>query len=289
MFEVPRDDNTASPKQNESGPNYFAYYKHLVLDLLSENGTCFIPFTEADSIGESEGSHNDDKGRKLNYFCGAYFSEAIADGLSEFKKERVLATLNESATCFNREVDEMLDHILAAFQIDSNLRERVQSPSNLNAALDEDEDLSMPLNNKKRKAHSNKSNYSGRNSTSVAQVYNNIQALQGKDEICHEDVEKYTFHLLKKLDKMEENLEDYLNVVMSKCRPMTRIEKHRLGKTIRKLPEKALDRAVEILQPSNFSAKDLPEKIFVDLEKQDNVKLWRLYYYVELVVQASKL
>lgn len=112
MFEVPKDNNTASPKQNESGPNYFAYYKHLVLDLLSENGTSFIPFTKADSIGEAGESHNDDRSRKLNYFCGsdAYFAEAITCGLPDFKKERVLATLNESATCFNREVDEVNFH-----------------------------------------------------------------------------------------------------------------------------------------------------------------------------------
>ena len=52
---------------------------------------------------------------------------------------------------------------------------------------------------------------------------------------------------------------------------MTRIEKHRLGKDIRKLPAKALNRVVEILQPSNFSATDFPESIVVNLEEQVNL------------------
>ena len=52
---------------------------------------------------------------------------------------------------------------------------------------------------------------------------------------------------------------------------MTRIEKHRLGKDIQKLPEKALNRVVEILQPSNCSAKDFPESVVVNLEQQVNL------------------
>ncbi|XP_020265295.1 uncharacterized protein LOC109840888 isoform X1 [Asparagus officinalis] len=276
MSEIPRD-NTASPKQNEFSPNYFAYYKHVILDLLSENGTCFLPSMEVDSavpVGMGCGS-------------SSYFSEAVAVGLSEFKKERLLATLNESSSCFNREADEILEHILAAKDIDSNLREKEHDGSYSKAASEED--LDMPLYKRKRKSHPDNIKYSSGNSVSFKQVYKTIQALQGEDEICHEDVEKYTSQLLAKLDKMEESLEDYLNTVVSTCRPMTCIEKHRLGKQIRKLPAKALDRVVEILQPSNFSANNLPETVFVNLEEQDDVKLWRVYYYVELVAKTNKL
>ena len=114
MFEVPTD-STSTPKQHESGPNYFAYYKHLVLNLLSRDGKCMIPFMEVDSAGsvgkcfgsEAEGSHNDD--RKVNYFSGScsYFTKTFGEGISEFKEERLLATLNESAVCLNREADEV--------------------------------------------------------------------------------------------------------------------------------------------------------------------------------------
>ena len=114
MFEVPTD-NTATPTQHESGPNYFAFYKHLVLNLLSQDGKCIIPFTEVGSAGSvgkcfgsgAERSHNGD--RKVNYFSGSgsYFTKAFGEGLSEFKKERLLATLNESAICLNREADEV--------------------------------------------------------------------------------------------------------------------------------------------------------------------------------------
>lgn len=296
MFGVPRDDTTL-PHPNDAGPNYFAYYKHLVLDLLSENGNCFEPFVGADSVvsvgncsdGEAKGNCNDEKGRKLNCFrgTGSYFTESIGEGLSEFKKERLLPTLRESAACFNKEADEMLDHILATFQIDSNLKEKEKLPGDPKFSFDED--LRMDHKRKKRKADSHNSNYSGSDSIFVTQVYDNIQGFKGMDGISHEDIEKYTFQLLAKLENMEENLEEYMNGVVSKCRPMTCIEKHRLGKMVRKLPEKALDRVVEILQPGKFSGKDLPESISVDLAKEDNIKLWRLYYYVELVLKENKI
>lgn len=64
------------------------------------------------------------------------------------------------------------------------------------------------------------------------------------------------------------NLISLMDKLCITCRPMTCIEKHRLGKMIRKLPEKALDRVIQILKLSNFSANDLPERIFVDLEKE---------------------
>ncbi|XP_020265297.1 uncharacterized protein LOC109840888 isoform X2 [Asparagus officinalis] len=200
---------------------------------------------------------------------------------------RCLLIADTCLMCVDIEGRPILEHILAAKDIDSNLREKEHDGSYSKAASEED--LDMPLYKRKRKSHPDNIKYSSGNSVSFKQVYKTIQALQGEDEICHEDVEKYTSQLLAKLDKMEESLEDYLNTVVSTCRPMTCIEKHRLGKQIRKLPAKALDRVVEILQPSNFSANNLPETVFVNLEEQDDVKLWRVYYYVELVAKTNKL
>lgn len=281
MSNVLRDDTTI-PKQNEAGPNYFAYYKHLILDLLSDKGNCSGVSTERRSEGQAKGS-------KVEHFhgSGSYFTESICEGLSGFKKERLVSTLSASARCLNKEADEMLDCILATLKIDSILREKEQLPSYSKSAIDED--LKMGLNRKRKKAHSTSPNNSDSDSISCRKVYNNIQSLQGKDEVCHEDVEKYTFQLLAKLDNMEENLEEYMDIVVSKCRPMTHVEKHRLGKMIRKLPEKALNRVAEILRPSNFSSNGLPENIFVNLEEEDDVKLWRIYYYVELILKNNNI
>lgn len=111
------EEDAAYSKQNESGPDYAAYYKRLVLDLLSQDGNFSAPSMEVDSAlpagkysdGEAKGSHSDHKGRKVNRFCGSgsYFTESVGKGLSEFKKERLISVLGESATRFHREADEV--------------------------------------------------------------------------------------------------------------------------------------------------------------------------------------
>lgn len=113
MSEVLRKDTTYS-NRNESGPDYFAYYKHLVLHLLSQDRNFVVPFVEVDSVGkhsaaEAKGSCYDHKGRTVNRFCGSgsYFTESVGERLSEFRKERLMSTLCASATHFNMEADEV--------------------------------------------------------------------------------------------------------------------------------------------------------------------------------------
>lgn len=59
-----------------------------------------------------------------------------------------------------------------------------------------------------------------------------------------------------------------LNNCCTICRAMTRAEKRQLGKQIQKLPEKAFDRVVEIVQQRNLSARHLSDDIFINLEEQ---------------------
>ncbi|KAH9742608.1 NET domain-containing protein [Citrus sinensis] len=88
---------------------------------------------------------------------------------------------------------------------------------------------------------------------------------------------------------MEQKLEELLNTVVSRCRPMTRPEKQELRKLIQKLPQNNLARVVEIVQHSKLADSRPSDEYFVDLEKEDNVTLWRLFYYVKAVEKAREL
>ncbi|KAL0927980.1 hypothetical protein M5K25_002208 [Dendrobium thyrsiflorum] len=78
-----------------------------------------------------------------------------------------------------------------------------------------------------------------------------------------------------------------ITTMMSIKRPMSSAEKEQLGRQMKKLPEKAFDRAVEIVLRNKPSEAE-PSEVFVDLETQDNITLWRLYYYVQTVLEANK-
>ncbi|KAK9037291.1 hypothetical protein V6N11_022210 [Hibiscus sabdariffa] len=58
---------------------------------------------------------------------------------------------------------------------------------------------------------------------------------------------------------------------------------------IQKLPNENLARVVEIIQRGRPTGNTCGEENFVDLEKEENVALWRLYYYVEAVEKAKML
>lgn len=101
---------------------------------------------------------------------------------------------------------------------------------------------------------------------------------------------------------------------------MTRAEKQELRKLIQMLPQRNLNRVVEIVQHSKLAETRSSGELFVDLEQevkakrkkkrqehdiecsldaifnllqnivfQDNVTLWRLYYYVKAVEKAGEL
>lgn len=275
-------------KQNELGPNYLGYYKHLFFELFSQNEDIALPI-----LGSNSEPLVGDKGRK-DKSCsasGSFFAGGIGKELPEFKKEKLKSMIHESAICFNQEADEIFGQILSAFQTESDRSKKELLPGCASAS---DEDMNEPNCSRKRKAspspilRSYLSYTDILNSQSVRQVYNDIQAVKGNDEICQEALEKGN-EISAKLCKMEQDLEEFLDVVVSKCRAMTRPEMRRLGRQIQKLPEKAFDRVVEMVQQKNLSARRLSDNIFINLEEQDNVTLWRLYYYVQTVNKANKL
>ncbi|XP_019438698.1 PREDICTED: uncharacterized protein LOC109344383 isoform X2 [Lupinus angustifolius] len=117
-----------------------------------------------------------------------------------------------------------------------------------------------------------------------------FQSLLENDNVeVEETVKRYTEELSGKLVYMEQHLESLLDAVMSKCRPMTLVEKQQLQRLIQKLPAENLDRVVQIICRSRPVKEQSSDKIFVDLEKEDNATLWRLYYYIEAFEKAKIL
>ncbi|XP_065878097.1 uncharacterized protein [Euphorbia lathyris] len=113
--------------------------------------------------------------------------------------------------------------------------------------------------------------------------------LVNDSSLVEEAVKKYSDQLFTTLGHMEKQLEELLDAVVSTCRPMSSNEKQHLKKLIQKLPPKNLNRVVEIVQRNKLAEAQCSDEIFVDLERQDHVTLWRLYYYTEAVEKARKL
>ncbi|XP_026394319.1 GATA zinc finger domain-containing protein 11-like [Papaver somniferum] len=101
---------------------------------------------------------------------------------------------------------------------------------------------------------------------------------------------KHNDELAKQLEHMEQKLEEVLDIVVSKCRQMNIVEKQQLRNLIQTLSPKNLDRVVQIIK-----RRKLPKggqsfyELNIDLDKEDNGTLWRLYYYVRAAENAKRL
>lgn len=104
-----------------------------------------------------------------------------------------------------------------------------------------------------------------------------------------EKMKKYSDELSATLGNMEEQLELLLDTIMGRSRTMTLVEKQKLQNLIHNLPPQNLDRVVEIIQRGKITNVRSHSEIHVDLEKEDNLTLWRLYYYVKAVEKARTL
>nr|DAD30744.1 TPA_asm: hypothetical protein HUJ06_009595 [Nelumbo nucifera] len=83
-----------------------------------------------------------------------------------------------------------------------------------------------------------------------------------------ETVKRYSNELSAKLGHMEQQLEELLDIVMSKCRPMSLTEKQELRNLIQKMPPKNLDRIVEIVQRNKQEESHSCKEISIELEKE---------------------
>ncbi|XP_043703216.1 uncharacterized protein LOC122653459 isoform X1 [Telopea speciosissima] len=229
------DASVPHSEHKDLGPNYFGYHIREMVELLSQDEEFLSPFSSQTHESSATCAKvqakiiHDECGRESKTFAASssLFCDGIGDGLPDFKRERLKASLKESVLSLNQEVDEV------------------------------DDDLRIILEN-------------------------------GGLEV-EETVKKYSDELFAKLGHMEQQLEELLDIVMSKSRSMTITEKQKLRKLIQELPPKNLDRIVEIVLGKRPQDCRPCDEVYIDLENEDNVTLWRLYYYVEAVASAKKL
>lgn len=303
MSEASRDTVTRAEYTNV-GPDYFGYYSRGVLELLSQD----------DDIPPSSSQTSDLSGRKCgevivnntieprNKISDSLFSNSIGAALSDFKKESLKAFLRQGVFVLSPEVDEMLDPVLAIRHLKSEVRRKKRPLSHTGATNDGDagqvphkklKTTEIPREQtclegpKGKESHLESNRCSEEDNIEVDDI---LRFILENDTLEVEDtVQKYSDELSAKLGHMEQQLEKLLDTVMSSCRSMTLTEKQQLRKLIQKLPPKNLDRVVEIIQHGKRAEPQSCEEIFVDLEKEDNSTLWRLYYYIGAVEKARML
>lgn len=303
MSEASREMLTGAEHTNV-GPDYFGYYIGQVVELLSQDDD-FLPFASQTSdlsgkkSGEVIGNHTTEPRKNVS---GSLFSNSIGAGLSDFKKERLKVLLRQGVFVLSPQVDEMLDPILSLVQLHSQVRGRKHPSSHTGAAYDGDagqvlhkklKTTESPreracMEEPKGKESHLESNIGSEDDN--GEVDNVLQFFLENDSLEFEEiVKKYSDELSETLRHMEQQLEELLDTVLSSCRPMTLAEKQQLRKLIQNLPPKNLDRAVEIIRRGKPTEAQSCDEIFVELEKEDNRTLWRLYYYIEAVEKARVL
>ncbi|XP_024975871.1 uncharacterized protein LOC112513749 isoform X2 [Cynara cardunculus var. scolymus] len=345
-------------------PDLFQFYIQGVAELLS--GDDFSPFS-CRVVGTTNGSFRDKEllpkkeeeeggcDEKTDFVgFGSLFRNAAGDGLSGFKKAKLLAMLRQSVVALTREVDEMLDpvfsmHRLRGLMAPTKSSARYQDPNskdeNESRALkrlkvpSSSSSINEPLivspvscnltgegSQNERKGvvakpgksltgcstigcakfsktdmYPEKSNLdepkfvcddclkqakgslnymdvnesffgsSSRDDKGNGEVNDDLQVLLvNRGPKVEEKMEKHSAELSATLDRMQEKLEELLDIVISSCRPMTLAEKLQLRRLIENLPTKNLDRVVEIIQLGKRSGSQSSDHMTVDLQHEEN-------------------
>ncbi|XVF16299.1 hypothetical protein REPUB_Repub10bG0019300 [Reevesia pubescens] len=285
-----RKNSVGSSELYKHGPDFFSFYAREIADLLSQDEHTL---STSNASALSQGKYGVVNGKEATdgscKDAASLFENSIGAGFSDFKKGRLKGLLRQSVNDLSMEVDEMLDPVLDMCQLRYNLRSNslVTSASDGGAAQAAGK---KPKMSSSCSSTSITGNSCPIKSESCVEVEDDLEFLLKNDNQLNEEaMRKYSNELSSTLVHMEQKLEETLDTIMSKCRPMIRTEKHQLQKLIQKLPKENLVRVVEIIQHGRPAGKPCGEEIFVDLEKEDNVTLWRLYYYVEAVEKAKML
>ncbi|KAH6830489.1 hypothetical protein C2S53_009506 [Perilla frutescens var. hirtella] len=284
-------DLTASRENNISGPDFFGLYKSEIEELLSQDDS-LLPFPHQVSqlsgnlneVGREKGSTK--KGcqtKESNASTGSasLFSNGIGALLSDFKKERLNSLLRQSALTLPQEIDEMENPVFSVCRIRSCLRckEKLLSSDALTRKADQPQ---RP--EKKAKVIPASSDLESEH----IQLDDDLRFILENDSTKVEELmESHTSEIFATLHHMETKLEELLNAVMTSCRAMTIPEKQQLCRLIQKLPARNRDRVVEIIEANNPSENYSQNELKTQLDRLDNVTLWRLHFYIE-VVQAAR-
>ncbi|CAN8253761.1 unnamed protein product [Cochlearia groenlandica] len=192
-------------------------------------------------------------------------SSAIGANMSNLKRDNLNVLLRQCVKDLTPEVDEMQHRVRSLCMI-SQLRKNdpSSSPQVLKSLLPQE---------------------------SGGARDDDIQLLLHSDpDIVKKITSQYSNVMLSQLKNMKEQLDGLLDGVVNTCRPMTNDEKKDLEKSIKELPEKNMDRVADIIgNHYMISGKNMSGQVMVNLDKADNILLWRLHYYVGAVKSAQKL
>ncbi|XP_062105578.1 uncharacterized protein LOC133817176 [Humulus lupulus] len=291
-------DTNVSSEHNRDGPDYFGYYKCRVEKLLSQDED-FQLFTSSKALEFSGKESCQVRGENDYGASCSLFGNGVGNELSDFKRERLRTLLLQGVNVLTPEVDEMLYPVVQTREIQMHRRNRKAS-SSLGVAANKDgtgqsprkklkispldPQLASPTNPGSNVAHKISVNGTTGPEESKVNDDEHRQFLIDNDSPEVEEIlQNVSDELSSKLAHMDQQLEELLNVVASVCRPMTVPEKNQLQKMIKELPPKNLDRVVELIAHAEKRSHD---EINVDLEKESNITLWRLYYYVQAVEKA---
>ncbi|VVA17505.1 PREDICTED: bromodomain testis-specific [Prunus dulcis] len=289
---VATKDLVGSSEHDKVGPDFFGYYTRLITELLSQEED-FAPFA-SQSSDLSQRRSGDVSGKDViepSYgTSGSLFGNSIGTGLSDFKKERLKSLLRQGVNFLLSEVDEMLEPVVAISQLKSQLKRRKCLSSSKGTLSDIDarnahakrpkrsssfSSTSLPALSIPTNLESSKENCAHVLTTETARLiavpeepkvanilltallFVGLCHIQKVDDHLQFLIEKDSLHVEKTLGHMEQQLEKLLDTVMASCR--------------------------------NAACTNSSDEIHVGLEKESNVTLWRLYYYVEAVEKARKL
>ncbi|PKI68364.1 hypothetical protein CRG98_011272 [Punica granatum] len=236
------------------GVDMFSYYSRAVAELLAK----------------------DDGGDGKDSSCTELFTDAIAARLSDAKRERLRLLLRQAVFVLTPEVDELKQlETCSDTTSDSDIVEFI--PKKLRTSSPASPASSSPHESPVRDEPNSKGD-----------DYMEF-LLKNQSSKVEPLLKKHYDDLSAMLENRRQRLEELLDAVMSKCRLMTSSEKERLRKRVVKLPEDYLGRALEIVGHRKGSDTESHDKIFEDLDKADNITLWRLYCYVEALKNSDKL
>ncbi|XP_043807473.1 uncharacterized protein LOC110602118 isoform X7 [Manihot esculenta] len=247
----------ASADLSKVGPDYFTFYKCEVKELLSQNED-FLPFAAefAGNISEEVRGNI-----KFDPSSGSLFDNCVGVSLSECKKERLNALLRQTLATLAPEVDEMLDPVVALRRLQSQVRKRKLISGHKDVTSEGEKELENANKRSKKSSSSstsitraaspvsfgscgqfqcnarettckNESEFHLASNTSAdkrdgeGEDEDDLQFLLENDSsLVEASIKKYSDQLSAKLDHMEKQIEELLDVVVSTCRRCRNVNK----------------------------------------------------------------
>lgn len=126
------EDLVGLSKRRKLGPDYFGYYTHEVVELLSQNEDASPFASKSSDVSQSRCVEVIGKDRIENAdgVSGSLFSNSLGNELSEFTKERLELLLRQGVKVLAPEVDEVcwgIGMLISRFVLVHVLRKRLHT------------------------------------------------------------------------------------------------------------------------------------------------------------------